>query len=152
MIIPREGDKVRLYIQLSDKEAGVNSETGRVDKSKISPEQLMEVARESFKPYRIEKVGDIDWWTIYISQCLPSLALSSGVLIYVVGLVWVVVGQRVASKFSVNERVFIAGDACHTHSPKAGMYPFSLSVLHVLRFSDWGYVDRSRSGYERKHE
>ena len=30
------------------------------------------------------------------------------------------VGQRVASKFSIHERVFIAGDACHTHSPKAG--------------------------------
>jgi len=33
------------------------------------------------------------------------------------------VGQRVASKFSVEERVFIVGDACHTHSPKAGVYP-----------------------------
>jgi hypothetical protein len=31
-----------------------------------------------------------------------------------------VIGQRVASKFSVKERVFITGDACHTHSPKAG--------------------------------
>ena len=31
-----------------------------------------------------------------------------------------IVGQRVASKFSINERVFIVGDACHTHSPKAG--------------------------------
>ena len=30
------------------------------------------------------------------------------------------VGQRVASQFSVHERVFIAGDACHTHSPQAG--------------------------------
>ena len=30
------------------------------------------------------------------------------------------VGQRVATQFSVHERVFIAGDACHTHSPKAG--------------------------------
>lgn len=30
------------------------------------------------------------------------------------------VGQRVASSFSLKERVFIAGDACHTHSPKAG--------------------------------
>ncbi len=30
------------------------------------------------------------------------------------------VGQRVATRFSVHERVFIAGDACHTHSPKAG--------------------------------
>ena len=32
------------------------------------------------------------------------------------------VGQRVATKYSINERAFIAGDACHTHSPKAGMY------------------------------
>lgn len=30
------------------------------------------------------------------------------------------VGQRVASSYSVKGRVFIAGDACHTHSPKAG--------------------------------
>ena len=30
------------------------------------------------------------------------------------------VGQRVASNFSLKERIFIAGDACHTHSPKAG--------------------------------
>jgi phenol 2-monooxygenase (NADPH) len=30
------------------------------------------------------------------------------------------VGQRVAAKYSAHERVFIAGDACHTHSPKAG--------------------------------
>lgn len=30
------------------------------------------------------------------------------------------VGQRVASQFSMHDRVFIVGDACHTHSPKAG--------------------------------
>lgn len=30
------------------------------------------------------------------------------------------VGQRVASSYSVKDRVFIAGDVCHTHSPKAG--------------------------------
>lgn len=30
------------------------------------------------------------------------------------------VGQRVASSYSVKDRAFIAGDACHTHSPKAG--------------------------------
>jgi phenol 2-monooxygenase len=28
----------------------------------------------------------------------------------------------VASSFSVHERIFIAGDACHTHSPKAGEF------------------------------
>ena len=32
------------------------------------------------------------------------------------------VGQRVADVFSVADRVFLAGDACHTHSPKAGAH------------------------------
>ncbi|KAF4569561.1 hypothetical protein EYR40_008541 [Pleurotus pulmonarius] len=95
MIIPREGDKVRLYIQLGHTDA-VDSANGRVDMSKTSPYKLMEVAKKSLQPFYITNSGDIDWWTIYI------------------------IGQRVASKFSVNNRVFIAGDACHTHSPKAG--------------------------------
>ncbi|KAF9454386.1 hypothetical protein P691DRAFT_770590 [Macrolepiota fuliginosa MF-IS2] len=95
MVIPREGDKVRLYIQMTDRDA-VDASTGRVDKSRVGPDKLLEVARKSFAPYTIETPESFDWWTIYI------------------------IGQRVASKFSVNERVFIVGDACHTHSPKAG--------------------------------
>ena len=39
-----------------------------------------------------------------------------------------VVGQRVASRYSVSERIFIAGDACHTHSPKGGMRSLSLTL------------------------
>jgi len=30
------------------------------------------------------------------------------------------IGQRLADHFSKNNRVFLTGDACHTHSPKAG--------------------------------
>ena len=30
------------------------------------------------------------------------------------------IGQRVGTNFSKNERIFLAGDAVHTHSPKAG--------------------------------
>ena len=30
------------------------------------------------------------------------------------------IGQRLTESFSVSNRVFLAGDACHTHSPKAG--------------------------------
>ncbi|PSR71348.1 hypothetical protein PHLCEN_2v12777 [Hermanssonia centrifuga] len=85
MIIPREGDKVRLYIQLADKEV-INAENGRVDKAKTGPEHLLQVAQRSFSPYTIN-AQEFDWWTIYI------------------------IGQRVASQFSVNERIFIAGDA-----------------------------------------
>ena len=77
---------------------------------------LGQVAWKSFQPYIIQTPGTIDWWTVYISTSgrssdsfCSSQELSS-------------VGQRIASKFSVEERVFIVGDACHTHSPKAGVY------------------------------
>jgi hypothetical protein len=42
MVIPREGDRVRLYIQLSDKDV-VDPATGRVDKNRMGPDQLLEV-------------------------------------------------------------------------------------------------------------
>jgi hypothetical protein len=43
MVIPREGDKVRLYIQLSDKQV-LDPATGRVDKNKVSTDLLLQVA------------------------------------------------------------------------------------------------------------
>lgn len=43
MIIPREGDKIRIYIQLSNQDI-IDSSTGRVDRSKIGPEELLEVS------------------------------------------------------------------------------------------------------------
>ncbi|KII85917.1 hypothetical protein PLICRDRAFT_115229 [Plicaturopsis crispa FD-325 SS-3] len=123
MIIPREGDLVRLYIQLSDSDV-VDPATGRIDKSRLGPDDLLEVARRSFHPYKINKPKSYEWWTLYI------------------------IGQRVASKFSANERVFIAGDACHTHSPKAGQgmnasmndtHNLIWKITHVLR----GWADMS---------
>ncbi|PPQ64352.1 hypothetical protein CVT24_008421 [Panaeolus cyanescens] len=115
MIIPREGDMIRLYIQLDDKNLMTN---GRVDKSKIGPLQLLEVARKSFHPFYFGTPEKFDWFTIYI------------------------IGQRVASKFSVEDRVFIVGDACHTHSPKAGQgmnasmndsHNLAWKLTHVLK-------------------
>ncbi|KAI9458436.1 FAD binding domain-containing protein [Lactarius psammicola] len=124
MVIPREGDKIRLYIQLSDTDA-VNPRTGRVDIGRYDPERLLEVANKTFRPYTIDAVPDqIDWWTIYQ------------------------IGQRVASRFTAYERVFIAGDACHTHSPKAGQgmnasmndtHNLAWKLTHVLR----GWADLS---------
>lgn len=123
MVIPREGDVVRLYIQLTDEDVR-DVTTGRVDTQKCSADKLLEVAKKSFHPYRIKAKGDILWWTIYI------------------------IGQRVASKFSAHERVFIAGDACHTHSPKAGQgmnasmndtHNLIWKLTHVLR----GWADIS---------
>lgn len=68
MVIPREGDKIRLYIQLSDTDA-VNPQTGRVDLGRYDPKRLLEVANKTFRPYTIDAAPDqIDWWTIYQSE------------------------------------------------------------------------------------
>lgn len=42
MVIPREGDLVRFYTQLSDTDV-VDPLTGRVDKSKVTPQKLVSV-------------------------------------------------------------------------------------------------------------
>ncbi|KAF9220325.1 hypothetical protein BS17DRAFT_787540 [Gyrodon lividus] len=95
MVIPRENDQVRLYIQLSGGDA-FDPSTGRVDRNRMSPEKILEVAKKMFRPFELRTPPEFHWWTVYI------------------------IGQRVASSYSVRERVFITGDACHTHSPKAG--------------------------------
>ncbi|KAL1409403.1 hypothetical protein Q8F55_003386 [Vanrija albida] len=91
MIIPREEGLVRFYIQMADRA----EQGGRVDRSKFTPETIINQAKRIFKPYYFD-ISELDWFTAYH------------------------IGQRVAPKFSRHERAFIAGDACHTHSPKAG--------------------------------
>ncbi|KAJ8473756.1 hypothetical protein ONZ51_g7682 [Trametes cubensis] len=96
-IIPRERDLVRVYVQQPDDSEFINPETGRADKTRASPEKILEQANKIMRPYRIDiNDGLVDWWTVYV------------------------VGQRVAERYSIDDRVIIAGDACHTHSPKAG--------------------------------
>src|SRR3954471_6488375 len=92
LIIPREGGYlVRLYVALDD---------GRG----VTPETLAEVANRILHPYTLE-VKDVGWWSVYR------------------------IGQRLCDKFddvpageeeTRAPRGFIAGDACHTHSAKAG--------------------------------
>ncbi|KAI9464680.1 FAD binding domain-containing protein [Boletus coccyginus] len=95
LIVPREGNLVRFYIQLSGTDA-MDPLTGRADKSKMTPQKLVSVLRKIFHPFELGDPKEVEWWTIYI------------------------IGQRIASSYSHKDRVFIAGDACHTHSPKAG--------------------------------
>jgi phenol 2-monooxygenase len=100
LIIPREGGYlVRIYIELD------NVRDGEMLKNRtVTPEKLAEVANRILAPYTID-VKDVGWWAVYE------------------------IGQRVTDKFddvpaaqmhSRLPRVFIAGDACHTHSAKAG--------------------------------
>ena len=100
LIIPREGGYlVRLYIELDKLNA-----SERVVERNITTERLIAAAQRILQPYTLE-VKEIVWWSVYE------------------------IGQRLCEKFDdvpfdeVDRRspiAFIAGDACHTHSPKAG--------------------------------
>ena len=91
MVIPRENQLVRLYIQLNE----VQSTGQQFERSKISPEIILKAAQKIMSPYQLT-YKYCDWWTAYQ------------------------IGQRVGNSFSCDERIFLAGDAIHTHSPKAG--------------------------------
>jgi phenol 2-monooxygenase len=100
IIIPREGGYLfRLYIELDKLDAGE-----RVSNRNITSDDLIAAAQRIFRPYTLD-VKEVPWWSVYE------------------------IGQRLCDKFDdvpvadVAQRlphVFIAGDACHTHSPKAG--------------------------------
>jgi phenol 2-monooxygenase len=100
IIIPREGGYLfRLYVELD--KLGADE---RVSDRNITADDLIAAAQRIFKPYSLD-VKEVPWWSVYE------------------------IGQRLCDKFDdvpeadVEKRlphVFIAGDACHTHSPKAG--------------------------------
>jgi 2-polyprenyl-6-methoxyphenol hydroxylase-like FAD-dependent oxidoreductase len=98
LIIPREGGYlVRIYVELDKLDANE-----RVANRKLTLERLIEVAQTILHPYTLD-VKEVAWWSIYE------------------------IGQRICDAYDDTSgdpekwpRVFIAGDACHTHSPKAG--------------------------------
>lgn len=78
MVIPREGDIIRLYIQLSDDDAKeVLNVNGRIDKTRWTPERLMGIVQKILQPYTIKVPEKIDWWTLYISKSIFSFFLSN---------------------------------------------------------------------------
>jgi phenol 2-monooxygenase len=100
LLIPREGGYLaRFYVELD--QGRVGAVPGNAD---ITPETLTAVANRVMHPYKLE-VREVGWWSVYE------------------------IGQRLCDKFddvgpddseTRLPRVFIAGDACHTHSAKAG--------------------------------
>lgn len=100
VMIPREGGYVtRIYVEM-DKLGKDERVAGR----NIGIEQLTAAINRVLHPFTIE-VRDVAWWSVYE------------------------IGQRLTDKFDDVPKadiatrmphVFIAGDACHTHSPKAG--------------------------------
>lgn len=100
VLIPREGGYlVRIYVELDKLSADE-----RVSSRNITIERLIAAAQRVLRPYRFD-VKEVAWWSVYE------------------------IGQRLCDRFddvpadkvsARAPRVFIAGDACHTHSPKAG--------------------------------
>jgi 2-polyprenyl-6-methoxyphenol hydroxylase-like FAD-dependent oxidoreductase len=100
LIIPREGGYlVRLYVELDKL-----NPNERVAGRNITIEQLIAAAKRIFHPYTLD-VKEVAWWSVYeIGQRLCDRFDD-------------VVPEQTASRLP---HIFIAGDACHTHSPKAG--------------------------------
>ncbi|WP_291279597.1 FAD-dependent monooxygenase [Galactobacter sp.] len=100
ILIPREGGNlVRVYVDLGAVDA---EDTGFRERTQV--EDVIAAAQRVFSPWTLD-VREVAWWSVYE------------------------VGQRLADGFDdVDEaergtkqpRVFIMGDACHTHSAKAG--------------------------------
>ncbi|MEL0637568.1 FAD-dependent monooxygenase [Marinomonas sp. TI.3.20] len=100
MTIPREGGYLcRFYVELAHIDKGK-----RACDVKLTEKDLIATAQKIFHPYKLD-VKEVAWWSIYE------------------------VGQRIAERFDnrplgsseeIIPRAFVAGDACHTHSPKGG--------------------------------
>ncbi len=100
LILPREGGYlVRLYVELERLGEGQRA----ADRG-LGIEDIIAKATRILRPYSLD-VKDVVWWSIYE------------------------IGHRLTDTFddvspdkvsTRNPRVLLAGDACHTHSPKAG--------------------------------
>ena len=96
LVIPREGGYlVRLYVEMDKLR-----EDERVAHKDLKVDDLIAAANRILSPYSID-VKEVAWWSVYE------------------------IGHRLTDRFdNVDDdglpQIFIAGDACHTHSPKAG--------------------------------
>ncbi|OJD39063.1 fad binding domain-containing protein [Diplodia corticola] len=89
MMMPRERNMTRVYVELKPDLRGGTS------RDELSQELVMQRAKEIMYPFHL-RWKTVEWFGRYV------------------------VGQRVSTKFAdQRRRVFICGDAAHTHSPKA---------------------------------
>ncbi|KAH9239881.1 hypothetical protein K456DRAFT_1769092 [Colletotrichum gloeosporioides 23] len=90
MVIPREDNMVRLYIQIAS-----STDPDFDPRKTATEEEVQESAKRILQPYSIEWERT-EWYSVY-----P-------------------IGQGISDRYTLDHRVFLGGDACHTHSPKAG--------------------------------
>ncbi|KAF2966279.1 hypothetical protein GQX73_g7293 [Xylaria multiplex] len=90
MVIPREKNMVRLYIQIAS-----STDPDWSPRKTATAEEVQASAKRILQPYSIEW-ETLEWYSVY-----P-------------------IGQGISDRYTLDHRVFLGGDACHTHSPKAG--------------------------------
>ena len=77
---------VRLYIQIAS-----SSDKDWNPKKQASEAEVQQSAKRILKPYHIEW-DRVEWYSVY-----P-------------------IGQGIAERYTVDHRIFMGGDCCHTHS------------------------------------
>ncbi|KAL4868383.1 hypothetical protein BDV12DRAFT_209214 [Aspergillus spectabilis] len=92
MTAPRENRLVRFYVQLNG-ESDLDKKV--MERSDDSPHALVQLVQRILHPYSL-RYEYCDWFSVYPIK------------------------QGLVDKYQVKNRVFLAGDAAHTHSPKAG--------------------------------
>lgn len=86
MVIPRENNMVRLYIQIAS-----STDAGFDPRKTATEAEVQESAKKILMPYSIEWER-VEWFSVY-----P-------------------IGQGISERYTLDQRVFLGGDACHTHS------------------------------------
>ena len=98
MIIPREREMVRFYVQMAS-----SSDDNFDYHQRFTAEEVQSKAKRILSPFQVEWTS-LDWYSVYPIR------------------------QGIAEKFSVNDRIFMGGDCCHTHSVSSSPVLNSLSL------------------------
>ncbi|ODM15637.1 hypothetical protein SI65_08871 [Aspergillus cristatus] len=128
MVIPREDNMVRLYVQIAS-----STDPDWHPRKTASVEEVQAAAKKILKPYWVEW-DRVEWYSVY-----P-------------------IGQGISEKYTLDERVFMGGDACHTHSPKAGQgmntaFHDALNMAWKIHAVESGFANRSiLSTYESERK
>ncbi|KAF2638060.1 phenol 2-monooxygenase [Massarina eburnea CBS 473.64] len=128
MVIPRENNMVRLYIQVAS-----STDPDWNPRKTSTAEEVQEHAKKILRPYTISW-DRVEWFSVY-----P-------------------IGQGIAENYTLDERVFMGGDACHTHSPKAGQgmntaFLDAVNLAWKIHHVEAGFAPRSiLSTYESERK
>ena len=101
MVIPREANMVRLYIQIAS-----STDKDWDPRRKATMDQVQTSAKKIMHPYTISW-DNVEWYSVY-----P-------------------IGQGIAEKYTLDHRVFMGGDCCHTHSVSPTRLPRTV-LLTIL--------------------